>query len=63
MLYVPGRIADMAPDTKEMIARVRALLGQPEAMVDVTEDPLSQVKAIAGPRAEITTQPILEDQA
>lgn len=61
MLYVPGRIADMAPDTQAMIARGRALLGQPGAMVDVTEDPLSPVKAIAGPRAEITSHPIMED--
>lgn len=61
MLYVPGWIADMAPDTQAMIARVRALLGQPGAMVDVTEDPLSLVKAIAGPRAEITSHPIMED--
>lgn len=42
ILYVPGAMADMAPETLEMVQRLRRLLELPEATQDVTENPLAQ---------------------
>lgn len=42
ILYVPGAMADMAPETLELVQRLRRLLDLPEAVEDVTQSPLAQ---------------------